>query len=71
MSEFKGQGHILFPVTNRYNSFWFHNNRTNHSWDKAKIVFDLEKSNPEFLKKNFQNNSFQQNFSNQAITMTN
>ena len=29
----------------------------------AKIVFDLEKTHPKFLKKICQNNSFQQNFS--------
>ena len=29
----------------------------------AKIVFDLENTQPNFLKKICQNNSFQQNFS--------
>ena len=48
MSEVKGQGHILYPASNRYTSFWFYINRTNHSWDMAKIVFDLEKTHPNF-----------------------
>ena len=63
MSEVKGQGHILCPVSNQCPSFSFHINRTNHSWDMAKIVFDLEKTHPKFLKKICQNNSFEQNFS--------
>ena len=33
------------------------------SWDMAKIVFDLEKTHPNFLKKICQNKSFKQNFS--------
>ena len=63
MSVVKGQGHIFYPVSNQCTSFSFHINRTNHSWDMAKIVFDLEKTHPTFLKKICQNNSFQQNFS--------
>ena len=63
MSEVKGKGHILYPVSNQCTSFSFHINRTNHSWDMAKIVFDFEKTYPKFLKKIFQNNSFQPNFS--------
>ena len=51
MSEVKDQGHILYPVSNRCTSFSFHINRTNHSWDMAKIVFDLEKTCPIFWKK--------------------
>ena len=43
MSEVTGQGHILYPVSNRCASFSFHINRTSHSWDMAKIMFDLEK----------------------------
>ena len=58
MSEVKGQGHMLYPVSNQCISFSFHINPTNHSWDMAKIVFDLEK----FWKKICQNNSIQQNF---------
>ena len=61
MSEVKGQGHILYPVSNPRTSFLFHINRTNHSLDMAKIVFDLEKIHPKFLKKICQNNCFQQN----------
>ena len=57
------QGHILYPVSNQCTSFSFHINRTAHSWDMAKIVFDLEKTHPKFLKKIFQNNNFQLNFS--------
>ena len=62
MSEVKGERHILYPVSNQCASFSFHINRTNHSWDMAKIVFDLEKTHLKFLKKTCQNKSFQQNF---------
>ena len=55
--------HTLYPVSNQCTSFSFHINRTNHSWDMAKIVFDLEKTHLKFLKKICQNNSFQQNYS--------
>ena len=48
---------------NRCTSFSFHINWTNHSWDMAKIVFDLEKTHPKFPKKICQNKRFQQNFS--------
>ena len=51
MSEDKGQGHILYPVSNWCTSFSFHINRTNHSWDMAKIVFDLEKTHVNFFFK--------------------
>ena len=51
MSEVKGQGHILYPVSNRCTSLSFHINPTNHAWYMAKIVFDLEKTHPKFLKK--------------------
>ena len=63
MSDVKGQGHILYPVSNQCTSFSFYINPTNHSWDMAKIVFDLEKTHPNFLKKICQNKGFQQNFS--------
>ena len=43
MGEVKGQGHIVYPVSNRWTSFSFLINRTNHSWDMANRVFDLEK----------------------------
>ena len=62
MSEVKGQGHILCPVSKWCTSFLFHINRANHSRDMAKIVFDLEKTHLKFLKKICQNKSFQQNF---------
>ena len=58
MSEFKGQGHILYPVSNQYTSFSFHINRTNHSWDMAKIVFDLEKNTSEFFKEKLPKQQF-------------
>ena len=51
MSEVKDQVHILYPVSNWCTSFLFHINQTNHSCDMAKIVIDLEKNNPIFLKK--------------------
>ena len=63
MSEVKGQGHILYSASNRFTSFSFHINRTNHSWDMAKSVIDLEKTHPNFLKKICQNKSFHNNFS--------
>ena len=53
----------LYPVSNQCTSFLFHINRTNHSCDMAKIVFELELTHPKFLMKICQNNSFQQNFS--------
>ena len=54
MSGVKGQGHLLYPVpvSNPYTSFSFHINLTNHSWDMAKIVFDLEKTHLKILKEN-------------------
>ena len=58
MSEVKGQCHKLYPVSNRCTSFLFHINRTNHSLDMAKIVFDLEKTHPKILKKILPNKSF-------------
>ena len=57
MGEFKGQGHIVHPVSNRSTSFIVHINRTNHSWD-------LGKTHPTFLKTIWQTKSFQQNSSN-------
>ena len=62
MSKVKDQGHIVYPASNQCTSFLFHTNRTNHSWDMAKRVFDLEKTHPKFLKKIHQNKCFQQNF---------
>ena len=60
MSEVKGQGHILCPVSNRWSSsVSFHINLTNHSWDMVTIVFDLEKTHPKCLKKICQNKRFQ------------
>ena len=53
----------IVPSSNRCTSFSFHINRTNHSWDMAKIVFDLEKTHPKFVQKICQNQSFHQNFS--------
>ena len=44
--------HILYPVSNQCTSFSFHINRTNHSWDMAKIVFDLEKNTSKIFKEN-------------------
>ena len=58
MSEVKGQGHILYPVSNRCISFSFHINRTNYFWDIAKIMFDLEKTHPNLLTKICQNECF-------------
>ena len=44
MGEVKGQGHIVYPVSNRCTTLSFHVNRTNHSWDMANRLFDFEKS---------------------------
>ena len=52
MSEVKSQGHILYPVFNRCTSFSFHINRTNHSWDMARLMFDLEITHPNFFNEN-------------------
>ena len=51
MGEVKGQGHIIHPVSNRYTSFSFNINGTNHSWDMFNRVFDLEKTHRKFSKK--------------------
>ena len=40
---------ILYPVTKRCFSSLFHIDRTNHSWDMANKVFDLEKTHPIFF----------------------
>ena len=63
MSDVKGQCHILYTASNRCTSSSFHINRTNHSWDMSKSVFDLEETHPNFLKKICQNKRFQQQFS--------
>ena len=69
MSEVKGQGHIVYPVSNRCTSFSFHINQTHHSRDMAKTVFDFEKKKKSKIfykkinKKRFPN-------SNQVISMT-
>ena len=52
MNEVNGQGHILYPVSIQCTSFSFHINRTNHSWDMAKIVIDLEKNTSKIFKEN-------------------
>ena len=43
--------------------FSFPINRSNHSWDMAKTVFDLNKKHPKFLTNIYQSNCFRQNFS--------
>ena len=43
MSEVRGQGHILYPVSNQCTFSSFYINGSNHSWNMAKIEFDLEK----------------------------
>ena len=62
----------LYPVSNQCTSFSFHINRTNHSWDMAKIVFDLEKTHPKFWRKFAKISVFHRISpkSNQVITMT-
>ena len=39
MREVKGQGHILYPVSNQCTSLSFHINRTNHSWPNLYEIF--------------------------------
>ena len=58
MSEVKGQGHILYLVCKQYFSFSFHINQTNHSWDMAKIVLNLEKNLSEIIKENLRKEHF-------------
>ena len=48
---------ITYPVSSRCTSFLFQINRTDHSWDMAKTVFDLENTS-EFFKSIKKNNSF-------------
>ena len=43
MGMVKGQGHIVGPESNWFNSFSFHINQTNTSWDTHILKFDLEK----------------------------
>ena len=73
MSEVEeGQGHILYPASNWCTSFLFHINRTNHSWDMAKSVFDLEKTS-EFSKEDLPKikvSNRTSTKSNQVITTT-
>ena len=51
-----------YPVSNQCTSFYFCINRTNHSWDMAKRVFDLEKKTFKIFKENLPKNC-QQDFS--------
>ena len=62
MSQVKGQGHILYLVSNRCTSFLFHINQTNHSWDMARMAFGLG------AKITVSNRTFPK--SNQVIMMT-
>ena len=50
--------------------FYFHINWTNHSWDMAKIVFDLEKTHPKFIRKFAKITVFNIKKCNQVIPMT-
>ena len=72
MNEVNGQGHISYPVSNWCTSSSFHIYRTNHSWDMAKIVFDLEKTHQNFLRKFAKINVSYRTSpkSNKVITMT-
>ena len=72
MGEVKGQGHIVHPASNRWTSFSFHINPTNHSWDMSNGVFDLEKTHPKFWRK-FGNKNASSRIppkSNQVMTIT-
>ena len=72
MGEVKGQGHIIYPVSNWCTSFLFHINRTNRFWDMYNWVFDLEKTHPKFSKKIWQkrdSNRIPLKY-NQVISMT-
>ena len=50
MTWVKGQGHILYPISNQCISFLLPINQANHSWDMAKIVFGLEKNTSKFVR---------------------
>ena len=47
MGEVKSEGHMVDPVSNQCTSFSFNVNLTNHSWDMAERVFDLEKTHEQ------------------------
>ena len=51
MSEVKGQGHILYPVSNQCTSFSFHINQTNHSWALSPTALCLMKSVPSICER--------------------
>ena len=53
----RSRSHIIHSIQPMHFIFVSHQfNRTNHSWDMAKMVFDLEKLLPKFLQKICQNN---------------
>ena len=52
MSEIKGQGQIIYQVSNQCTSCSFHINRTNHSCDVTKRMFDFETTHSEVFKDN-------------------
>ena len=60
-SQVKGQGHVLYPVSNRCTSFSFHINQLKYSWEMGKIMSDLEKDTAEIFIANLSNKSFQHN----------
>ena len=51
MGMFKGQGHIVDPVSSWFTSFLFHINQINNSWDTAISKFYLEKSGVKVMIK--------------------
>ena len=53
MSEVKGQGHIVYPVSNPCTSFLFHINRINHYWYMFKVVWPWKKTHIQIIKTKF------------------
>ena len=59
----KAQCYIIHPVSSQCTSFSFQFNRTNHAWDMANRVFDLEKTHIlNFEKKKFTQKKFRTEF---------
>ena len=66
----QGQGHewgkksrsYIVPSIQPMHFLFVSHQSNNHSWDMAKIVFDLEETHPKILNKVCQNNNFRQKF---------
>ena len=69
MGEVKSQGHIVHPESNQCRSFSFHNNRTNHFWHMSNSAWP-RKNTSEICKENLSKRSFQQEFFQSVIKIT-